>query len=84
MHLGVGVRKSVCRSRRSYVGKAARRGKATEAGPRTAHRASAQTQRQPAVTETGLSVESDFWDKRNQMQNAECLAAAVKHEKREE
>ena len=68
---------------RSYVGKAARGGKATEAwGPQhSGPRASAQTRCQPADTGTVLCVESDFWDKRNQTEIDGCLVAVVKHEK---
>lgn len=53
-------------------------------GPGQRLQAPAWTQRQPGETETVLCVESDFWDKRNRMKNAECLVAAVRHEKREE
>lgn len=64
------------------MGKAARGGEATEAwGPGQWLPASAQTQRQPAETGTILCVESDFWDKRNQMENDGCFVAAMKHEK---
>ena len=70
------------REPRSYVGKGARGGKATEAwGPAQWPRASAQTQCQPADTGTVPCVESDFWDKRNQTEIDGCWAAAVKHEK---
>lgn len=42
------------------------------------------TQRQPVELGTVLCDESDFWDKRNQMKNAEYLVAAMKHERKEE
>lgn len=53
-------------------------------GPGQRLRVSAPTQRQPAEMETVLCGESDFWDKRNRMENDECLVAAMKDEKKEE
>lgn len=67
------------------MGKAAGGGEATEAwGQDSGSEPSAWTQRQPGEMETVLCVESDFWDKRNQMKNDECLVAAMKEEKKEE
>lgn len=74
----------LCRRWRGYVGKAAQGREATEARARHSTRASAYTRCQPAVTETVPCVGSGFWGKRNRRKNAECLAAAVRQEKREE